>query len=115
MTKTKIILIIAAVLAITFLANYLFAKKFIEPKIVDDATKLIQKNIDDNYSERMDNINTQLRTIDGKINTVEKKRQEIAKQVADLKKQRAEYKPPVNLDEAVKALKARGYEITLKK
>ena len=115
MSKTKITLIILGFLAVVFIGNYLFAKKFIEPDLINDATKKIQEQIDENYATKMDNINTQLRTIDNKINTVEKKRQDVAKQVADLKKQRAEYKPPANLDDAIKALKARGYEVTLKK
>jgi uncharacterized coiled-coil DUF342 family protein len=113
--KTKIVLFILGFLILVFLGNYLFAKKYLEPKMIDGVVKKIQEQIDENYSARMDNINSQLRNIDNKINVVEKKRQEIAKQVSDLRKQRAEYKPPANLDEAVKALKARGYEVTIKK
>lgn len=115
MSKTKIILIAAAFLFVVLLGNYLFAKKYIEPKIVDSAVKKVQDTIDENYNQRIENINTQLRTIDSKLNAIEKKRQDIAKVVAELKRQRTEYKPPANLDEAIKALKERGYEVTIKK
>ena len=112
--KTKLILIIAGIIVLTFVGNFLFAKKFIEPKIVDDAVKRMQQNIDEDYNNRMDNINSQMRVLDGRINVVEKKRKEVERQVAELKKIREAYKPPVNLNEAVKALQGRGYEVIIR-
>jgi len=114
MSKTKITLIVLGCIILTLLCNYLFAKKFIQPKIVEDAVKQIQKNIDENYSTKMEEVNSKINVVDGKIGIVEKKRAQVAKDVADLKKKRDEYKPPTTLEDAVKALKGRGYEVIIK-
>lgn len=114
MSKLNITLISAGVIFIVLLGVSFGYKTYLEPKLVDQAVKKIQDQIDQNYKDELKKINSEIKVVDAKIAAAEVKRAKIAKDVEILKNKRATFVPPKTAEETMKLLKEMGYEVTIK-